>query len=194
MDVIVRVYATRRIQMQGGPNWIDSARFDIVAKADETEGEVKPEQWNQMVQTLLENRFKLMLHRETKQMSAYALVVGKNPPKLQEPKEGEQTGLVPGAGGQMNFQRMPMAGLVNTLSNILHTPVVDGTGIKGFYDFTLDPSQFATTGGTGSPQPANSYADLVLTAVQEQLGFKLEKRKEPLEITIIDHVEQPSEN
>jgi uncharacterized protein (TIGR03435 family) len=188
VDVIVHVYPTRRIQMQGGPDWIDSKRFDIVAKADEDEGEVKPEQWNEMVQTLLEKRFKLVFHRETKEMPVYALVVGNNPPKLQEAKEGEQTALVPGDRGQMNFQKMPIEGLVNTLSNMLHTPMVDKTGIKGDFDFTLDPPQLATRGA------AESYADLALAAVKEQLGFKVERRKEPLEITIIDHAEMPTEN
>jgi uncharacterized protein (TIGR03435 family) len=197
VDIIVSgVYSTRRIQMRGGPDWIDSDRFDIVAKADVTQGDLKREQWNLMIQALLEDRFKLVLHRETKEMPVYALVAGKNPPKLQESKEGEQTTMVPGDRGRMDFQRMPVVALVNTLANILHEPVVDATGITGYFDFTLDPAQFATNGGNDGPQPrvAESFADLVLTAVQEQLGFKLEKRKAPLEITIIDRAEKPSDN
>jgi uncharacterized protein (TIGR03435 family) len=191
VDMIVRVYPTRRIQMQGGPEWIDSDRFDIVAKADEDEGEVKPGQWNEMIQALLEKRFKLVMHRESKEMSAYTLVVGKNPPKIQESKEGEQTDIVNGARGQMNFQRMSLVGLVNTLSNMTHMPIVDGTGMKGSFDFTLDPIQLATP---GVPVTRDSYADLVLSAVQEQLGFKLEERKAPLDITIVDHAEMPTDN
>jgi uncharacterized protein (TIGR03435 family) len=145
-----------------------------------------------MIQSLLEERFKFVFHTETKEMSVYALVTGKNPPKLQEAKEAEATDLVPGPRGQMNFQRMPIVGLVNTMSNILQIPVVDATGIKGFYDFTLNPAQFAVTGTVNSPLPPIGYGDLVVTAVQEELGFKLEKRKMPLEITIIDHAERPS--
>jgi uncharacterized protein (TIGR03435 family) len=192
VDVIVRVYPTRRIQMRGGPDWIDSERFDIVAKADATEGEVKDEQWAPMVQALLEDRFKLTMHRETKEMPVYALVVGKTPPKLKESKEGATTTFTPGEGGQMNFRSMPVVGLVNTLANILHEPVVDGTGITGLFDFTLDPIQFASTGSTGGG--ADSYSELALRAVQEQLGFRLEKRKAPLEITIIDRAEKPTDN
>src|SRR5580704_13368489 len=192
VDVIVRVYPTRRIQMHGGPEWIDSERFDIVAKADSTEGEVRDEQWAPMVQTLLEDRFRLALHRETKEMPVCALVVGKNPPKLKASTEGEPTTLARGDGGQMNFRGMPIPGLVNTLANILHEPVVDGTDIEGLFDFTLDPMQFASAGGTGGG--GDAWADLVLRAVQEQLGFKLEKRKAPLEITIIDHAEKPTPN
>jgi uncharacterized protein (TIGR03435 family) len=192
VDVIVRVYPTRRIQMHGGPDWIDSERFDIVAKADASEGEVKDEQWAPMVQALLEDRFKLKMHRETKEMPVYALVAGKSPPKIKASKEGEPTTVAPGDGGQLNFQGMPIPGLVNTLANILHEPVVNGTSIEGRFDFTLDPMQFASTGGTSGG--ADSYADLVLRAVQEQLGFKLEKRKAPLEITMIDRAEKPSAN
>jgi len=92
----------------------------------------------------------------------------------------------------MNFRSMPVVGLVNTLANILHEPVVDGTGITGLFDFTLDPIQFASTGSTGGG--ADSYSELALRAVQEQLGFRLEKRKAPLEITIIDRAEKPTDN
>ena len=193
VDVIVRVYPTRRIQMQGGTAWIDSDRFDIVAKADMDQGEVKREQWALMVQALLEDRFKLAVHKETKETQVYALVAGKNPPKLQPSKEGEQTMSTQGARGQINFQRMGVVGLVNTLSNILHTPVVDQTGITGFFDFTLDPMQFMTPPSPDNPVRPD-FSELVLTAVQEQLGFKLEKKKAPLEFTIIDHAEKPTEN
>jgi uncharacterized protein (TIGR03435 family) len=195
VDMIVRIYSasTRRIQMQGGPDWIDSDRFDIVATPDTSNG-VKPGQCNLMIQSLLEDRFKLAFHTETKEMSVYALVKGKNPPKLQQTKDGEKTDVMPGPRGQMNFQRMSMLGLVNTVSNILQIPVVDATGITGFFDFTLDPGDFAATGANNSPLPPMGFGDLVVTAVQNELGFKLEKRKMPLEITIIDHAERPSEN
>jgi uncharacterized protein (TIGR03435 family) len=191
VDIIIPAYQTRRIQMQGGPEWIDSKRFDIVAKADEDEGEIKAGQWPQMIQTLLEKRFKLVTHRETKEMPVYALVLGKTPPKFDPPKDGEKTNMVPGPGGHMDFQRMPLAGLVNTISNILRVPVVDETGMKGNYDFTLDPLKFATPGVRLGP---NGYGDLIIMAVEEQLGFKLENRKEPLEITVIDHAELPTDN
>jgi uncharacterized protein (TIGR03435 family) len=114
----------------------------------------------------------LAVHKETKETQVYALVAGKNPPKLQPSKEGEQTMSTQGARGQINFQRMGVVGLVNTLSNILHTPVVDQTGITGFFDFTLDPMQFMTPLSPDNPVRPD-FSELVLTAVQEQLGFKL---------------------
>jgi uncharacterized protein (TIGR03435 family) len=193
VDLIVMSYQTRRIQMQGGPAWIDSERFDIVAKADMDQGRVQREQWPLMIQGLLEDRFKLAVHKETKETQVYALVLGKNPPKLQPSKEAGETLSTPGPRGQINFHKMPLVGLVNTVSNILHTPVVDQTGVTGFFDFTLDPMQFATP-----PSPDNpirpDYGELVMRAVEEQLGFKLEKKKASLEFTIIDHAEKPTEN
>ncbi|MGA2879374.1 MAG: TIGR03435 family protein [Bryobacteraceae bacterium] len=190
-DVIVMAYKTRRIQMRGGPDWIDSERFNIAAKADEAEGEFKREQLVTMVQALVEDRFKLVLHRETEERTVYALVPGKTPPKLQPAKEGEQKAIVPGNRGEMKFQGMPLGGLVNTLANILHMPVVDGTGMTGTYDFTLDPLQLSDR---TQPVTPDVWPDLVLAAVREQLGFKLEKQKAPLEITVIDHAEQPTDN
>lgn len=73
--------------MRGGPPWIDLQKFDIVAKADETAGEVTGDEWGRMVQALLEDRFKLVLHRETEERTVYALVAGKTPPKIQPSKE-----------------------------------------------------------------------------------------------------------
>jgi uncharacterized protein (TIGR03435 family) len=188
VEVIVSVYSTRRIQMRGGPDWIDSERFDIVAKADAADGEVKGEQRLPMVQALLEDRFKLAYHRETKEVPVFALV-GKPTENLRKAGEDEQNSFTPGENRQMIFRKMPIVGLVNTLANILHEPVVDGTGLDGLYDFTVDPMQFA--GPDGAPKTADAFMDLVLTAVREQLGFKLEKRKAPLEIMVIDHAERP---
>ena len=193
VDMIVRVYPTRRIQMQGGPDWIDSARFDVVAKADAAEGEIQSGQWREMVQTLLEERFHLTFHTETREMQVLALAMGKSAPKLEPPKEGEETALTPGERGQMIFHRMSIAGLVNTMSNILHMPVVDRTGMPGFYDFTLDPNGLAARDTTDGPVRKDDFGELVMAAVG-QLGFRLEKQKAPLEITVIDHAEKPLEN
>jgi uncharacterized protein (TIGR03435 family) len=192
VDVITQVYSTRRIQMQGGPDWIDSERFDIVAKADAADGDVNRAQVFPMVQALLEDRFKLALHRETKDMPVLALV-GKLPPAFQQSKEGEPAS-IPGDRGKFTFRHWPIQGLVNLTSNVLHTPVVDGTGIEGYYDFSLDPVQFASTAAESAPGSAPSYASLFETALREQLGFRLEKRKAPLEIMVIDHASRPTEN
>jgi len=199
-ELIVLAYQTRRIQMQGGPGWLDVDRFDVAAKADDAAGPINGTRFLAMIQTLLEERFKLALHRETRELSVYALVVGKNGHKLQKAKDGEQPLFAPGKLGQMTFRKMPVVALVNTVSNILQTPVIDRTGLEGFFDYALepappDPNQMRTAGaGAGSPITAYNFGDAVIAAMQEQLGLRLEKQKAPLEITIIDHAEQPTEN
>jgi uncharacterized protein (TIGR03435 family) len=197
VDVLVRVYPTRRIQMRGGPDWIDRDRFDFMAKADDAEGEVKTEQRNGMVQELLEERFGLKMHVESREMDVLALVPDKGGPRLQPSKEGSVSSLTTGQGGQMIFSRTSVVTLVNTLANLLQTPFVDGTNIAGFFDFTLDPARFVVP-----PNPALSNgldnfgrrAQPVVDAVQEQLGLKLERRKAQLDITVIDHAEKPDAN
>ncbi len=192
VDVIVQAYRTRRIQMQGGPGWIDSERFDIVAKADAAEGEVTRDQWPPMIQALLEDRFKLVFHWETKDMPVLALV-GKLPTAFQASKDETPNSVAQGDRGKFTFQHWPMAGLVNLTSNILRTPVIDGTEIKGFYDYSVDPAQFAL-GADSTAGPAPTYADLYETALREQLGFRLEKRKAPLQIMVVDGASRPTEN
>jgi uncharacterized protein (TIGR03435 family) len=187
VDVIVRVYPTRRIQMRGGPDWIDADRFDIVAKADDAEGEVKPEQRSGMVQALLEDRFGLKIHVESKEVDVLALVPDKGGPKLQASSEGTLPSFV-FSGGQLIFTATPVVGLVNTLANFLQTPVVDGTNIPGLFDFRLDPTRFV------QPQPANSDRfQPIVDALQEQLGLKLQRRKAQLDITFIDRALKPAQ-
>lgn len=182
-------------QMEGGPQWLDSDRFDIIAKADLSAGEIKPftdggqEEWKQMIQALLEDRFKLRMHRETKEVSVLAVVVGKAAPKLHPYTTGPQGTLEPGPQRQLRFHGVPVSSLAGSLSSILRTRVIDATNMSGLYDFVLDPYQFALPNS-----PNNKYEDLIVTAVEEQLGFRLETRKTPLEILIIDHAEKPTQD
>jgi uncharacterized protein (TIGR03435 family) len=185
VDVIVRVYPTRRIQLRGGPDWIDAARFDIIAKADDAEGEVKPEQRNGMVQALLEDRFGLKMHVERKEMDVLALVPDKGGPNLRASKEGTLQSFVFNERGLI-FTATPIVGLVNTLANFLQTPVVDGTNIPGLFDFSLDPARFVQPATSDRVQP-------IVDALQEQLGLKLERRKAQLDITFIDRAVKPTQ-
>src|SRR5262249_2967031 len=140
----------------------DADRFDIVAKADSAQGEVKDEQWREMIQLLLEDRFQLKYHREMKDRSVYALV-GKLPTAFQVSKEEEQQAFVPGERGKVTFRHTTIIGLVNLTANVLRTQVVDGTGIEGFYNFTLDPGQYADP---DSPASSLNYPDLMVTALR----------------------------
>jgi uncharacterized protein (TIGR03435 family) len=195
-DVLLVAYNTTRIQIQGGPNWIDSERFDIEAVGTVKRGQMLP-----MIQNLLVDRFSLAVHRETKDMPAYVLVIGKSGHKLRPAKEGEITRHMPDPGGPVTFERMAMSGFAMFLSSAVVQPVIDRTGLAGFFDFTLDltpdPSQLRPPGADASPFPADVYnarIDLVRSAVQEQLGLRLEMQKAPIEVIMIDRVQRPTEN
>jgi uncharacterized protein (TIGR03435 family) len=194
VDVIIQAYLIRRVQMQGGPDWIDSDAFDIVAKAPD--GEVTPDQMRQMVQVLVEDRFQLKFHTEKKEMPVYTVILGKEPPKLQSAEPTEVTGVVSSSGAQLAFTRMPIVGLVNAVSNILHVPVIDRTGLTGSYDFALDIGKFMPPTVENGPRRSDIFdiRNAVASAIEEQLGLKMEQHKELLDITVIDHVERPTEN
>ena len=155
-----------------------------------------------MMQTLLAERFKLAVHRETQQGQVYTLVIGKNGSKLQDAKEGHKSFINWAGPGHVTFTEANLLALVNILSGLLGNPVRDETGLKGLYNFSLnfeDPRLLrARDGGhpppSGSnPPPLDPLPD-IFTAVQEQLGLKLEAKKGPVEILVIDHMERPSEN
>ncbi len=174
----------------GGPSWLGSERYDIDAKAVQpaTERELK-----RMLQVLLAERFKLSFHRVSKEAPAYALVVGKNGPRLVEPKSGEAPFIKVGGGGRIDAQNETMAALAGALKMVLNGPVADQTGLTAAYDFTLtwspDESQFGGHGFAKDP-----LGSLLVTALQEQLGLRLESRKGQGDILVIDHVERPSAN
>ncbi len=173
-----------------------------------------------MLQALLANRFQLVLHRETKELPGYALVVAKSGPKLHDAKPGdtypngmkgpdgkpgEGLMIMGGNGGPVTGQGIPIRNLVRLLSQQLGRTILDETGLTGKYDFTLQwapderagPMSAATQGGgsrSDDAPPPDSSRPSLFTAIQEQLGLKLESRKVPVEMLVIDHVAAPSEN
>jgi uncharacterized protein (TIGR03435 family) len=186
--------------IQGGPSWSGSEEFDIQAKAGSAANqEIKGLSWDQgaavkhrMLQGLLADRFKLEVHRETKALPGYALVIGPNGSKLQEAKPGDKPSEGPSLGyqlGQLSGQRIPMAELAELLSDWLDCDVLDRTGLKGEYDFTLKWKPFQ-----GEAHMLNASEPSLSAALQEQLGLKLEPAKNPVEVLIIDHIEKPSLN
>lgn len=192
-DCIQAAYGVRAHQISG-PGWLDTERYEIVAKG--AGGAAEPELMR-MLQSLLAERFQLTLHRETKELSVYALTVAKGGPKLQEgdPKSPRSVnfGVPPGA---FSFHNYPMAALAEQLSSRLfqlERPVVDQTGLSGAYNFTL---RLAESNGelkrslAGGPEAAPIFAVL-----QEQAGLRLAAQKGPVEMLVIDHVEKtPTEN
>jgi len=179
-----------------GPDWLDSERYEIAGKAA---GPATEEQLRLMMQALLRERFKLALHRQTKELAAYVLVVGKNGPKVQESKtEGESSIDVNQRQLSVTVQRTPVTQLIELMSNALRAPVIDNTGLKGRYDLTLNVAKYAADlaaqGKSIDSAPVDPAA-LISMILQEELGLKLEARKMPLELVIIDHAEKvPVEN
>jgi len=205
-SLIAMAYDIQRYQLSG-PEWLSAARFDIAAKIPQ--GATR-DQYRLMLQNLLAERFKLAVHHETKEIRVYELVVAKNGPKLKESTvdpaaadNGPQppplgSSLPPGYNGPraMQFTKVSMERFVANLGGQLGQPVTDGTGLKGNYDIKLR--------WTGLQAPAASEpADIggadslpsIFSALQEQLGLKLEPRKAPIEYIVVDKAEKvPTEN
>ena len=200
---------------------IDAKPDEATALAlDKLPQEQRREQLNRMLQKLLEDRFKLAFSRDTKDLPIYALVVTKNGPKFQEstykppanlpnsPPPPPETGGPPRQGiridgrGQLTITYVDMNMFADVLSRFVGRPVANKTGLIGKYDFALKwtpeegqgpMSPGPRPGGDAGP-PADPSGPSIFTAVQEQLGLKLEPQRAPMEVLVIDHVERPSEN
>ncbi|HEX7362621.1 MAG TPA: M56 and DUF3738 domain-containing protein, partial [Bryobacteraceae bacterium] len=222
--LIEMAYRVKDSQLTGGPNWINSEHYDIEAKpADSVAGKFatrtgigpsseQDQLMRLMVQSLLADRFKLMLGRSTKELPIYALVVAKHGPKLRPGRPGPAgtSGMRRGVRigrGELYVKDAPLTLLADALSRSLGRIVVDETGLKGNYDFTLkwtpDESQDRTfqgpPGNGNQPMdnpapPPETSGPSVFTAIQEQLGLKLKAEKGPVEVLVIDQAEKPSAN
>lgn len=168
--ILMEAYHLNQYQLSGGPGWLDSYWFDLEGK---TENPADENQLRQMLQTLLAERLQLVAHRETKEMPVYALMVGKNGPKLHEWKPGDPTP----ASGNITGTMQHFAEVLSNAPDV-GRPVLDKTGMQGVYGFFVQ-------------WPADGE---FLPAMQEQLGLKLESQKGPVDILIIDHLEKPSSN
>jgi uncharacterized protein (TIGR03435 family) len=198
--LIAAAYSLNSRTISGGPVWIESDHFDILAI---TPGDVRPTHDEQMamLRNLLAERFKLTFHREQKEFSIYELKVGKNGPKLKASTAAPDD---PAALVSTVFPDHILLPARNTTMGefavlmqraILDRPVVDKTGLSGKYDFDLewapDESQF---GGDAPRPPADAAAAPLFTAIQEQLGLKFEPTRGPVAALVIDKVLRPSAN
>ncbi len=175
---IMGAYGLGPNQIAGGPDWLDSDRFDIEAKSDRPED--GDSELMARLQTLLAERFKLDVHRETRTISAYVLELAKNGPKL-EKAEDEQARTNSGRG-LIDARTITMTRFAEVLSRQMDLPVVDNTGLKGAFNLKLQ----------WTPETDSGLS--IFTAIQEQLGLRLQSRKTPIENLVIDHAERPSEN
>jgi uncharacterized protein (TIGR03435 family) len=161
--------------------------YDIAARADHA---VPKEEVKLMLRTLLDDRFKLAIHHESKVTEVYKLVVAKDGPKLREsPSEGEPSGAL----GPTGFvcHNVEMARFASMLSGRMDRPVVDLTGLKGSYDFKLTPGLAPDAEKTALSE---WFSSSVFTDIRKQLGLQLQPDKSPVDYLIVDHVVQPSEN
>ncbi len=193
-------YGVHTKQIVGAPEWYDSEKFDITAVPD-TPGVPSVPQLRSMVRKLLTDRFKLTFHHDKRDLSVYVLSVAKTGPRME--KNPDPDGL-PGYGfrglGKLHVQKSTMAEYAQMMQeSVLDRPVIDQTGLAGRWNFDLkwtpDDSQF---GGMGAkvppPTDAADQPPALFTAIQEQIGLKLEPTKAPTDVLVIDHVEKPSEN
>lgn len=175
-----------------GPGWLDSQRYDILAKAGSPANYAE---MRGMFQTLLAERFKFAAHSENKQMTVFVLVEAKRGHKMKE-SEGDGPAQMRKdlARGAVN-ERTSMPELAGQLAQDLRTPIVDMTGLKGRYDFEFNVRAYLPTKEAGRKTGPVDPLDIMQTALQEDLGLKLESRKAPVEILVIDHLEKsPAEN
>jgi len=194
-------YKFRELQIVG-PAWISQEKFDIEAKAGNSGREMRP-----MLQSLLADRFKLTVHRETRESPVYSLVVGRGgikmkPSKDQTPWSGDfpngtphgqpTSGASPTvlAPGRFAGEAVPMSMFVTLLADQVGRPIVNRTGLTGRYDIDL---RFAPGDTDTSPQ-LDTAVSSVFTAIHEQLGMRLEPAKAPVEVLVIDHIQRPSAN
>jgi bla regulator protein BlaR1 len=218
-QILAFAYDVRDFQISGGPGWITSDRYNIQAHPEHASddqaaaGDIRnmtdeqrktlDQQVRERMRTLLADRFQLAMHRETKESPVYALVVAKGGSKLKE--NTDASGGRQGLGmrrGQLTGTAAPLPMLATVLSNMVGRPVIDKTGLTGKYDFELqwtpDPGQTLVPGalspGPDAPPPPDPNGPTLFTAVQEQLGLRLESQKGPVDLIVIDGVEKPSEN
>jgi uncharacterized protein (TIGR03435 family) len=184
LELLIQVaYSVPSSQISAG-TWLGSERYDVVAKAEDGV-KLTPEELSPRLRQLLEQRFKLAVHREPKEVQGYALVAAKGGPKLHQSSGNEAAGGIIYPGG-IRGPNWSMASFAATLSSAVGRPVIDQTGIEGNYEIEIE---YARDGDTNSSLPS------VFTALQEQLGLKLEPRRVPIEIVVIDHAEKvPIEN
>ena len=222
-ELIRLAYGVQDNQISGGPDWISTAMFNIEAKLDSSAAaeleKLSPEQRKAardlMLQNLLADQFKVAIHRESKLLPAYVMVIAKNGPKIQAAKPGDTypngimlNGLPAGpqkfafAPDGFTAQALPMSFVAERLAMHLNQPVVDRTGLTGDYDFTLKfssdgamPDHKEMHGGKETAVhtlPVSSTMTALLAAIEDQLGLKLEPQTIPMPVLIVDRAENPS--
>jgi uncharacterized protein (TIGR03435 family) len=188
---IMRAYFVGPNQIVGGPPWLDSDRFDINAKADQPIDD--DEALMAMLRTLLAQRCKLAIHHESKPIEAYALEVAKSGPMLEKAVDSPASATTDSGHGRIDARVISMKRFAEVLSRQMDLPVVDQTGLEGEFNLRLKWSPESDQPVKPGQLPSIDSRLSVFTAIQ-QLGLRLQARKTPVDVLVIDHVEMPSEN
>jgi uncharacterized protein (TIGR03435 family) len=192
-ELIARAYDVDISLVSGGPNWIDSAGYDITARIPEEFAQQTRDKLPQMIRSLLAERFQLVVHREPHQVSGYTLVLAKKGPKMEPAKPDEK-----GSGTSTNNQHLTAHNLTMesfarylTRNREIGMPVVDKTGLTGSFNFEMEwkPDQLQA-----KPEASVDDRPSIFTALQERLGLELKSAKVPVLTVAIDRAEKPQEN
>jgi uncharacterized protein (TIGR03435 family) len=189
MRMIVGAYDVTEAQVADAPAWVKQDRWDLTAKTESPQTNLQPDQASRMLRTLLEDRFKLKVRREHREMPVYRIIVDRGGVKMKPAAEpGLDSASTRGGpnGMQIEAKRMRMPRLAQMLSRYADRPVIDRTELTGAYDFTLE----------WAPETASAEAAgaSLFTSVREQLGLRLEAVRDQVEVLAIERVEQPDEN
>jgi uncharacterized protein (TIGR03435 family) len=187
-NLITVAYRVRDNQISGGPGWLTTDYFEMNAEAERPSS---VEELHVMLRNLIKERFKLRMHVETKELPVYVLSVDKTGVKM-TPSDSTSAGdslVRQSAPGTLTARFTSMEYFAWLLSFFVDRPILDRTGLKGVYDFTLSWNQVLS-----ADLPGDSSGPGIFEALRKQLGLKLEPQNGPLEILVIDHAEKPTEN
>lgn len=191
-NILCFAYSIQKSQIVNAPRWFDEQRWDIDGVPD-AEGKPSWDQYKHMLQKLLATRFGVQLHHDKRELAVYVLTVAKSGPKLEKTKSepgalSDSSGHGVGAQQYMKFTNESMPDLAQFFQLVTDKPVVDQTNLAGRYDFTLlwSPDTLRVTATDAAPG--------LFTAVQEQLGLKLEAARAPADVLVIDAATQPTQN
>ena len=209
--LIALAYDVRETQISGGPKWAGSDAYDVVAKAEHSTAADDPalsfapgtNAWDRLrlrTQTLLAERFQLVVHNVSKESAGYALVVTKGGPRMRESTTAGPAGTVR-SFGKIDSRAGSMHMLATVLTGFLGRPVEDRTGLTGSYDYKLEYGQESGRGGlhAGSDgptetNPVDATGPSIFTAIQEQLGLKIETSRVATQSIVIERAQKPSAN
>ena len=188
--LIATAYEIDMRQVSGGPNWVDADSYDITAKMPNDAAPLTHEKVLQMLQSLLADRFQLVIHREARQVSGYELVVAKRGSKMERAKPDQKDSNVNSNNTHLKAENVTMEKLARSLSRNRDVGelVVDETGLMGGFNFELD---WSPERPDSRPDASPDDRPSIFTAVQEQLGLKLESAKVPIQAIVIDRAVKP---